>query len=313
MACLTLSARPSLARGEPVLVEIGDSAETLLDARATRRLVALELADIDVPPATGNPRAPRPLFFRIVQVERDLRVELWERGEFLGARVVSGTNAGGQLAARRVALAAAELARRLQRKRQVQAERERSLALARAAAAAIEARRALDGPFALRSSLELSSTGSMSGLLAGPRLSGQWELTALPRRTRLEAGVAWLAGSAPGSAKLEWSELSVSLVHRFALAETLDLDLGLNAAAASVRLTGVRAVDAIADQHETWSARGGLVLRLEPRLSRHVRFSIGGEAGTLLRTIPFQGLAGDSERLRGMWLGLSLGVVLTPR
>jgi hypothetical protein len=295
------------------LVEIGDSAETLLDARATRRLVALELADIDVPPGAGSQRAPRPLFFRVVQVERDLRVELWERGEFHGARVVSGTNAGGQLAARRVALAAAELARRLQRKRQVQAARERSEAVARAAAAAAEARRALDGPFALRPSLELVSTGSMSGLLAGPRLSGQWELAGMPRRTRIEAGVAWLAGSAPGSANLEWSELSLSMVRRFELAETLDLDLGLGVAAASVRLTRVRGVDAIPDQSETWSARNALLLRLEPRLSRHVRLSVGGEAGLLLRRIPFLTLAGDAAHLRGMWLGLSLGVVLTPR
>ena len=152
---LTLVESPGLARGAAVLVEIGDSAESLLDARATRRLVQLELSEIDVPPASGNKRARAPLFFRVVLVEPDVRVELWERGEYYGARVVSGSNAAGQLGARRVALAAAELARRLQRKRQVQAERERVAELSRAAEAAREARRALDGPLALRSSLEV--------------------------------------------------------------------------------------------------------------------------------------------------------------
>src|SRR6185295_17665832 len=58
---------------------------------------------------------------------------LWERGEYHGARVVSGSNAAGQLGARRVALAAAELARRLKKKRQLQAERERAAEAERAA------------------------------------------------------------------------------------------------------------------------------------------------------------------------------------
>src|SRR6478752_3191405 len=204
---LALGSRESLARGGPVVVEIGDSAESLLDARATRRLVQLELSEIDVPAASGNKRARAPLFFRVVQVGPDIRVELWERGESHGARVVSGSNAGGQLGARRVALAAAELARRLQKKRRIQAERERLSELARAEEAQREARRALDGPFALRSGLEVSSIGALSGILLGPRLLGQWTLS---KRSRVEAGFAWLAGRAPASANAEWLELSLA-------------------------------------------------------------------------------------------------------
>ena len=293
-----------------MLVEIADSAESLLDARATRRLVALELADIDVPPPGGNKRSRAPLFFRVVQVDRDLRVELWERGEYHGARVVSGTNAVGQLGARRVALAAAELARRLQKKRQVQAERERAAELARAALAAAEARRALDGPLALRPSLEVVDIGSAAAALVGPRLLGQWTFA---QRLRIDAGFAWLAGSAPAAANAEWLELSLAAMQRVALADTLDLDLGVNFAAAWLRLAKVRGVDQIVDQSETWSSRAAVVARLEPRLSRHVRLSIGAEAGLVLRTVPFESLSGSSERLSGMWLGLDLGVVFTPR
>ena len=292
-----------------MLVEITDSAESLLDARATRRLVALELADIDVPPSGGK-RARAPLFFRVVQVDRDLRVELWERGEYHGARVVSGSNAAGQLGARRVALAAAELARRLQKKRQVQAERERAAELVRAAITAAEARRALDGPLALRPSLTVVDIGSLSSTLVGPRLLGQWTFA---RRMRIDGGLAWLAGSAPASARAEWLELSLAPMRRVALADTLDLDLGVSFAAAWLRLAKVRGVDQIVDQNETWSSRAALVTRLEPRLSRHVRLSIGAEAGLVLRKVPFESLSGSSEHLSGMWLGLDLGVVFTPR
>ncbi|MEO8902664.1 MAG: hypothetical protein ABI627_14150 [Polyangiaceae bacterium] len=305
---LLLSAQPCRAAGTPVLVEISDGAETLLDARAARHLVALELSDIHV--LELNNRAPMPLFFRVVQQGLDLRVELWQRGEFHGARLVSGTTSGGQLSARRVALAAAELARRLHKKRHAQVERERAEALTRAEARAQEARHALDGPLAARPSLAFASVGSMAATLAGPRLLGEWTFA---RHTRLDAGFAWLAGSAPDAAKAEWLELSVSPSRRLQLADGFDLDLGVNLAAAWVRLAHVRGVDAILDQSETWSARATALVRLEPMLSRQLRLSIGAEAGLLLREIPFQPLSGGTDRLRGMWLGLDLGVVFTPR
>jgi hypothetical protein len=307
--CGTLCAAPSAARGAPVLVEIGDSAESLLDARATRRLVALELADIEVPPESGYQR-PGALFFRVLLAGQDVRVELWQRGEYHGARLVSGSNAAGQLGARRVALAAAELARRLQKKRQVQADRERAAERVRELLAAEQAHRALDGPLALRPSLEVATIGSMDATLAGPRLLGQWTFA---RRARIDAGFAWLAGSAPHAANVEWLELSLAPMRRVSLAESLDLDLGVSVAAAWLRMAKVRGVDAIPDQSETWSARAVAVARLEPRLSRRVRLSLGVEAGVVLREIPYQPLSGDAQRLGGLWLGLGVGIVYTPR
>jgi len=209
-----------------------------------------------------------------------------------------------------VALAAAELARRLQKKRQMQAERERLDAAARAAARAREAHSTLDGPLALRPSLLVANVGDMASVLAGPRLLSQW--TFAPR-TRLDAGFSWLAGSAPDSSKTEWLELSVAPSQRVPLAETVDLDLGVSVAAALVRFARVRGVDTILDQSETWSARASAVLRLEPRLTRQLRLSFGVEAGLLLREIPFEPLGGGTDRLRGLWLGLDAGVVFTPR
>ena len=307
---VALALRPCLARGGAVLVEVDDSASDLLDARSARRLVALELADIEVPPLSGKARGPAPLFFRVLRVDGDLRIELWQRGDYLGARLVSGTKAGGQLGARRVALAAAELARGVQRKRQVQAQRERALAQERANVAAREASRAKDGPLALRPSLAAADIGALSATLFGPRLLGQW--TFAPR-ARLDGGFAWLAGRSPEASRSEWLELSLSPMRRVSLANSLELDLGANVAAAWLRLGRVRGVDRIPDQSETWSARAAVVVRLEPRLTRRVRLSVGTEMGLLLREVPFQALSGENGRLRGMWLGFDVGVVLTPR
>jgi hypothetical protein len=304
-----LIARPSFALDAPVTVEIGDGAGSLLDARATRRLIALELADVNVPLLDSAKRQRSSLFFRVVQVGQDLRVELWERGEFHGARVVSGTHAAGQLGARRVALAAAELARRLQKKRQVQAERERAEEAARRVERARAARRTLDGPLGLRPSLEVADIGGLSATLVGPRLLGQWSFA---KRARLDGGFAWLAGDAPDASQAEWLEWSLMPSARLPLDDALDLDLGVDLAAAWVRFGRVRGVDAILDQSETWSARAAGSVRLEPRLDRNLRLSIGAAAGLVLREMPFEPLSGGVDRLRGMWLSFDLGVVFTP-
>ncbi|HEX3773861.1 MAG TPA: hypothetical protein VHV51_05305 [Polyangiaceae bacterium] len=308
-AALFLLARPSRALDAPVAVEIGEGAETLIDARAARRLIALELADVNLPRLDSSKRQRPALFFRVVEVGQDLRVELWERGEFLGARTVSGTRAAGQLGARRVALAAAELARRLQRKRQMQADHERIEEARRKAAREREARRTLDGPLALRPSFEAASIGRASALLFGPRLLAEYNVAP---RARIDGGLAWLGGSAPDDSKVEWLELSLAPSARLPLSEALDLDLALDLGAALVRFERVRGVDAISDQHETWSARAAAVVRIEPRLTRNLRLSIGASGGLVLRETPFESLAGGADRLRGAWLSLDLGVVFTP-
>src|SRR5258706_16211119 len=125
-----------------VVIEIDSAAEHWVDARSARRLIPLELSDVDVPPAPALRRAAATLFFRVLgRPDGALRVELWERGEFHGARVLSASGENAQLVARRVTLAAAELGRRLSRKRQAQLEREQVEERARAAARLEEARR----------------------------------------------------------------------------------------------------------------------------------------------------------------------------
>ncbi|HET9929539.1 MAG TPA: hypothetical protein VFQ35_02580, partial [Polyangiaceae bacterium] len=94
------------------MIEIDPAAEAILDARAVRRQVSLELSEIDVPSfgAGGGGAASAapspPLFVRVLgRVDRQVEVELWARGELSGRRVVSGAESGQHLLVRRVGLA----------------------------------------------------------------------------------------------------------------------------------------------------------------------------------------------------------------
>ncbi len=308
LATLLIGSHVAAAKGGPVLVEISDAAEVRLDARAARRLVALELAEIDVLPPPNAKRGVDPLFFRVVQQGSDLRVELWQRGEAHGARLVSSTGASSQLSARRVALAAAELARRLQKKRQLSAQRERVGSAEHAVGAAQANRCGCASPLALRSSLAAVRVSDGATVLAGPRMLAQWTFAS---QARLDLGLSWFEGRAPDAARAEWLELSLAPSRRVPLSQTVDLDLGVELAAVWVRLSHVRGVDLIPNQNETWSARAAALVRLEPRLSRRARLSVGAAGGILLREVPFQPLVSGGQRIGGLWLGLDLGVVLT--
>jgi hypothetical protein len=113
-------------------------------------------------------------------------------------------------------------------------------------------------------------------------------------------------------AELSWLEAGFGPAHRLRLSRTLDLDAGVFATAALVHVGRAAAVDGIRRQRETWSARGGAALRLQPRLSRGLRWFIGAEGGLVLRAIPVRFGDAAEARYRGGFLGLELGVVLTP-
>jgi hypothetical protein len=299
---------PSRAFAKPaeVVLEIDTAAEAILDARVVRRLVLLELAEIDVPPDV-NGRTPA-LFYRVLgRADRQVRVELWELGSLYDARVVSGAQSGGHLLARRVALGAAELARRLRQKRTaLKRERDRDLEHLRTLAALATAR-TRQGPLALRS--EFVGLRSERLTLLGPALAAE-----VGRTLRIDFTARWLGGwDDAGRALFTLAELGVGPAFRVRVAPRLDLDLAALASAATVHVAGARAVDAIAGERDTWTARGGVAVRVQPRLARWVRASASAEGGFLLRAVPAQLADGTSQRFRGGYVGLALGVVLTPR
>lgn len=295
------------AASPSVIVEIDAAAERLVDPRSARRLVPLELSDVAVPASTSARGAPV-LFFRVLgRPDGSLRIELWERGEYHGARQLGGAGENPQLVARRVALAAAELGRRLGRKREAALQRDERLRKSREARAKLLRERTQDGPVALRSELGL---GAVPGklLLFGQRLNGELSLVG---PLRLDVGAEVWAGSLQPSLGAELQGVSLGPAYRVILTRSLDLDLGLQAAALMVQAPAARSFDAIAAQSSSWTARAAATGRLELRLGRQVRALLGAEAGALLRSVPYTSDAG-AERLNGMWWSAGLGVVVTP-
>jgi len=296
------------------VVEIDQHAEQELKDRLTRRIIALELGDVDVPPPPGEGPAPetRTLFVRVLGGDDDtLRVELWEHGEFHGARRVTSKPGTSQyLRARRIALAAAELARRARRRRLAAARRyerdkEREARLAAAARAAAQPPR-----LALRAGLQAAAVGPGDLWLAGPALAGRLRFRS---GVGVELSVAMLGGGAPeldDSPGARWLEVGVSPDVALALSADYALSLGATVSAASVHLNDVAAVDDIAGQRDSWSARAGARLQLGVRMSRLAELQAGPELGVVLRPVPVSDRFGERHRLGGLWAGASIGVVL---
>jgi hypothetical protein len=304
-----------LARGQtrarPIL-EVDAGASHVVDARVAERFVALETADVEVPPPPGVVvRAP--LYFRVVALPgASLRVELWELGRPYGARSVSSTGTQS-LEARRIALAAAELARQLRERRVLEiaaARRERSSAHAPAPP---RAGFPIYGRVAWSGGARAATIGVSDAWLVGPHLDASLRFSSGPRLT---LGGAWLAGAADptdasgASRGARWLEVTLALTRSVSLSRRVDLDVGLSAALASVRLASSR--DAGHASLDTWSARGGALARVEAVLGRHVALAVGPDVGAVLRPIDTSGPDGAPGRLAGLWLGGTITAVVDP-
>jgi hypothetical protein len=288
-------------------IEIEPRIEAALDARAVRRLIQLELSDVVVPPRAGEPDAQ--LFVRVLSsAEGQLRVELWERSEQHGARLVSGVQNAPSVAARRVALAAAELARGLRQKRRLQATQAERMRRRARKEEQLRLSRTLDGPAALRAGGEW--VWSRNLWLAGPTLDGEANLFG---RLRLDVGASWTFGTlTPGRTNVEALALRAGPARRLVLGTHTDLDLGLRAEAAMLTFHGVRGVDQMRGERQSWSARTLACVRFERRLGRGVRLELGALGGVTLRRVPVTFADGRSQRIGGGLVGAELGLVLTP-
>jgi hypothetical protein len=270
-------------------------------------LIALELSDVQVPADSAG--APPALFYRVLGDARGfVELELWERGTLHGSRRVPIAERGGNLFARRVALAAAELARSLRQQRQARRRIEaRQLARERAERLA-RLNRTLEGPSALGTSIGGGRGRDFTWVGSGLRLE-----QTLHRATRLDLGARWFAIDVDDARlRLVGLELGLGPSQRVRLAPGLDLDLSASLWASVVHAGSAYAVDAIPGQNETWTARAELALRLEPRLARWARASLGVQAGQLLRGVPTTLERGERLDLAGPYAGIELGLVITP-
>jgi hypothetical protein len=291
-----------------VIVEFSSNTQALLNARLTRRLIQLELAEAKLTAHPKREEAGLALFYRLILTDTgELRIELWERGEFYGARRVSTAHGDQKLLARHVALATAELAQRLSR---AHSQKAKELALRKRQL--LDAKRAREEAakrerWALVSRAEAAWLAESDAWFAGPRLGFQLNRAS---RGRLEITAGWLLGSSGASLDgngAEWLELELAPAYRF---DAIDVAAGFNLAAATVVFTGPVSVDGIAKQRQTWSSRAGAHLHYQPALSSRLRLHVGAQAAYLLRDIQVLRLETSTKRLGGLWLGLNLGVLI---
>lgn len=292
------------------MVEVAPSAERHLDAAVVRRLVTLEVGDVEVPaPVAAQTASSSPgVYVRIYFAEDRLVVELWDRGELQGQRRISASG-GTPLAARRIALASGELARRLRERRLAEARAQRR-EQARAAAEQQDSR-------AFRVSVlpyfapELRGGWASSGdaLFAGPRLRFGVRTEA---GQDLGLGVSFLGARAFGvhaEPTLASYELELSPGQLLPLGRGHELRFGAAAALAVVHVQGARVwSEQQSFASETWTARGGLEARYRYPLGQHWHFETGVEAGALLRRLWLRTEDGAREGMGGLWTGLFAGV-----
>ncbi len=315
MCCAALSIT-SLARAETALaIEIAADAEAELDLKLVRRLIALEIADVEVPPdPTREGATDVVLFFRVLRSDDPsqpdtLSVELWELGVLHGSRRVS-TGGSERLTARRVGQAAAQLVLNLRKRRLALKRRLEREALARARAASEPRPLKLGAGLSLDAAARGALVGSDGAWLSGVALEPTLRFEGGPR---VGLGLGMLAGGAPSGGGWRWYEASISPGYELSATPHVSFGVGATLGAAAVQVLRATEV-AGARGTTTLGARAALDLRLDLRLSPHTHLSLGPELGALLTPISYQGAAGDSGTLSGLWLGarLALRVDATP-
>jgi hypothetical protein len=310
---LTPAEPPRAARPLRVVVEVSERAGELVDPRVTRRLVALELSDVEVGPphdAKTRPRSESVYFRVMVGNPNVLVVELWSRGELSGKRRVS-TEGGTRLRARRIALVSAELARALQRRRRADETR----AVARAAREALARRPQgelmLHGFFRTRAELLGAAVGGAELALLGPALS-------LGVQTDSGAGLdlrfEWLGGKTRlwyGASLRPYFGWSLGEPRRSAdSAPPTELELGGSLALAGFRAANVPASAALDLVLHDWTARAVLDATARLPLFPHMDVGLGIEAGALLRPPSFAPASG-TDVFGALWLGANLQLSVT--
>lgn len=300
----------------PHVIEIDARAEQVIDARMTRRLVALELSDITIPPGTsGDASGLEPvLFYRVIEDQGRLRVELWERGDFYGARTLSGEGESPQLRSRRIALVAGELARRMRHQRQAEARQARAAELERKQKAEAQRRMARALATRVRSGIAFHTVGMGDYWQLGPLLATR--LGATPN-VSIELGGAWQFGKtgsgASRSSRVEGLKLFVAPQYRYSMGDTTALHLGAALAASTLHFADAHSIDAIQGETQSYTTSASGLVGLEIQAASALSLRLDGEAGWALRSIELSLSDGeDPKRLGGLLLGAQLGVVLRP-
>ena len=294
-----------------VTVEVASDVEELVDAPLARRLIRLELADVELPKVNGatptrpvlttTQRLDEVVFVRLLRQGDGLLVELWAKGELYGERrLVFSSNEQHQ--ARRVALASAELARGLREARV--RERQRLLREHLAPNPITTPDYVTKVNVAGLATVAAGVWPGADTMLVGPRLF-------LNAVTESGVGVGITGAvltSTAASVVRSWTELGFRSSWRHVLSRHLELAVGLDVAAGVVDIAPNASFDGSEVSQQTWQAKAGLDAHLEWRIEPQVSLVVAPEAGLFLRELRVV-REGTSETLEGPWVGVALGVL----
>lgn len=311
-----MASTPSHAVG--VTVEITSDVEALIDAPLARRLIRLELADVELPKvnagvesrpppsrqaSSATPRAAEEVVFvRLLRHGEGLVVELWARGELAGERrLVISSNEQHQ--ARRVALASAELARRLREARVMERQRvlREHLAPNPDTAPVYLTKVNVEGA----ASVGAAVWPDADAVLVGPRLH-------LGVVTEPGVGVGLAVASFTSTAApvvRAWTEIGLRPSWQVALAPQVKWVLGLNLAVGVVDIAPTATFAGSQLSHQTWQTKLGLDAQLRWSVSPRVNLMFAPEAAWFGRALRVERQQ-DSETLDGGWFGASVGALV---
>lgn len=295
-----------------VTVEVASDVEELVDAQLARRLIRLELADVELPKVNGatptrsatsvTQRPDEVVFVRLLRHGEGLLVELWAKGELYGERrLVSSSNEQHQ--ARRVALASAELARGLREARV--RERQRLLREHLAPNPVTTPSYVTNVNVAGLASVVAAAWPGADTMMVGPRLF-------VGAVTEAGVGVGFTGAvftSTAATVVRSWSELGLRSSWQHALSSQFELSAGLDLVAGVVDIEPNTSFDRSELSRQTWQAKAGLDVRLEWRIEPQVSLVLAPEAGWFLRNLRVVRERND-ETLGGPWVGVALGALV---
>jgi hypothetical protein len=300
------------AKAVGVTVEVTDAAEGLLDSRLARRLIALELADVELPtisrtsPFHGPPtptgaRGVEIVFVRLLGEADLLTVELWAQGLLAGERRirVAGTE---EHQARRVALACAELARHVREARLTERQRvlkEHLFPNATNGAPSYSVAVGLGASV----STHVVWLPTVESVLIGPQF-GVWV------KSEQSVGIELFGGyyhAAQTEGPRFWSEFGLRPTFALTLTNAVGLELKPTVAAGLLDVGVRRSILGAPESKQTWSARAAFDASISLRLSSSARLRFGPEFGLLLREVGLQPRQDAPSNVRGLWIGLGLG------
>lgn len=142
-----------------------------------------------------------------------------------------------------------------------------------------------------------------SGFLWGPSVSLGFR--AMGASQHLFA--RWLMGSTDADSTRSL-EVGVAADYRVWLGKSVRMAFGADAALSFLRLSDVRATDAVVGLRDTWSARAGGIVGLDVRTFSWGWIGLHVDPGVVLRPAPFVDAQGQAQTIEGLWLGF--GVML---